>query len=105
MPESPESEKSKRASSKASRWSWPEAPKRATGMVLNLSQIERRFGIGEYWIYRWVEQGRLHAVLVGRRWHYPEWEVRELAKTIPPESGGEPPFDGDKSHSTEPRAA
>lgn len=81
MTHSPDASKSNQETSKPQPKYWRKAPKRATGTLLNLSEIERRFGVSEYWVYRWVGEGRLHAVLSGRRLLYPEWEVRSL---VPP---------------------
>jgi len=38
----------------------------------------------ERWIYRWVDERRLHAVMLGKRWHYPDWELEELTNGISP---------------------
>src|SRR5215467_1185743 len=65
--------------------SWPKAPIEGTGELLSLTQIEQRFGVTEFWVYRRVEEGKLHAVPVGKpgaagrtRFKYPDWEVRAL---------------------------
>lgn len=44
-------------------------------MLLSIAEIERRYGVSEYHVYRWVEEGQLHAVREGKRFKYPDWEV------------------------------
>jgi hypothetical protein len=48
--------------------------------MLTLSEARVRFGIREWWIYAWVDEGRLHAVPQGKRMTYPDWELAELVR-------------------------
>lgn len=86
-PENPTSEFSKAQGESRSdlprpKWQWPKAPSAGTGELLTLTEIEAQFGLSEYRIYQWVDEGRLHAVQIGKRFKYPDWEVRELLRFL-----------------------
>ena len=49
--------------------------------MLTLTEIEERFGVSEYWIYKWAAEGKVHVVPVGKRFKYPDWEVQAAVKT------------------------
>jgi predicted DNA-binding transcriptional regulator AlpA len=66
--------------SESARVSRYESPKAPTGRLLSLREAEEKFGVDEYWVYRWVADGQLHAVLDGKRFRYPEWELEGLTK-------------------------
>jgi hypothetical protein len=46
--------------------------------MLTIAEIERRFGVGPYWVHKWAKQRRLHVVPDGKRFKYPDWEIRDL---------------------------
>lgn len=64
-----------------SGWQWPKRPDEGTGSLLTLTEIEERFGVSEYWIYKWAAEGKVHVVPVGKRFKYPDWEVQAAVKT------------------------
>jgi predicted DNA-binding transcriptional regulator AlpA len=75
-------EKSKSRISKNQGDYWASSPKEPTGRLLSLAEIEEEFGLTEYRIYRWVAEGHLHAVQVGKRMRYPDWEVRAILSLL-----------------------
>jgi len=46
--------------------------------MLNLREIEQAYGLSEHQVYHWVNTYQLHAVMIGKRWHYPQWEIEDL---------------------------
>jgi hypothetical protein len=52
--------------------------------LLNISEIEREFGLTEYHVYKATHEGRLHAVQRdGKgRIYYAEWEVRAILSQL-----------------------
>lgn len=64
------------------RHDWPGAPAEPTGELLSIAEIERRFGITRYQIFKWAKEEKLHVVPIGKRFKYPDWEVREILREL-----------------------
>lgn len=80
-PESSKTQGGADADSPRPGWQWPKRPEEGTGSLLTLTEIQERFGVSEYWIYKWAGEGKLHVVQVGKRFKYPDWEVQAAVKT------------------------
>jgi predicted DNA-binding transcriptional regulator AlpA len=71
----------------SSRFEFPKKPAvEEMSRLLHLREIEQRFGLSEYHVYRAVHEGRLHPLQRdGRgRTYYAEWEVQALVNTAYP---------------------
>ena len=44
--------------------------------MLSIAEVHRRYGIDEYLIYKWADEGLLNVVPVGQRFKYLDHEVR-----------------------------
>jgi hypothetical protein len=54
---------------------WPAAPTEGTAELLSIADIETRYGITRYLVYKWAREGRLHVIPVGKRFKYLNFEV------------------------------